>query len=426
MRIQNLWMYLSLLFLVVIVYGCSSSDDSVESDEAATWYKGNLHTHSLWSDGDDYPEMIIDWYKSNGYHFLALSDHNTLAVAEDRWVSVEHNRGGLAAFNRYLQHEGSEWVEQKEENDTLWVRLKTFDEYRERYEEEGKFLMIHSEEISDGFEGKPIHVNATNIAEYVAPQGGTSVLDVMQKNIDALLAQRQHLGIPMFPHINHPNFGWAVTAEDLIALEGEQFFEVYNGHPLVRNYGEGDRPGMELIWDIVLTRRLLAGLPLMYGMAVDDSHNYHDHGTSHSNTGRAWVMVKADQLTPDAIVTAMEAGDFYGSTGVVLHDVSVTAEGMSLHIQEEDGVTYRTEFVGTRKNHDSTSVAVDVDGEQVTRRYSEEVGEVLFVAEGVAPAYTFTGDELYVRAKVISSKLKDNPYQEGETEMAWVQPFKLE
>src|SRR6186997_2621450 len=48
------------------------------------WYKGNLHTHSLWSDGDDFPEMIVDWYKSRGYHFLALSDHNTLQTGE-KW-----------------------------------------------------------------------------------------------------------------------------------------------------------------------------------------------------------------------------------------------------------------------------------------------------------------------------------------------------
>ncbi|RYF95469.1 MAG: histidinol-phosphatase, partial [Chitinophagaceae bacterium] len=25
------------------------------------WYKGNTHTHSLWSDGNDFPEMIMDW-----------------------------------------------------------------------------------------------------------------------------------------------------------------------------------------------------------------------------------------------------------------------------------------------------------------------------------------------------------------------------
>ena len=31
------------------------------------WWKGNLHTHTLWSDGDDYPEMVLDWYKSRGY-----------------------------------------------------------------------------------------------------------------------------------------------------------------------------------------------------------------------------------------------------------------------------------------------------------------------------------------------------------------------
>ena len=52
----------------------------------------------------------------------------------------------------------------------------------------------------------------------------------------------------MFPHINHPNFVWAMTAEDLIiALEGEQFFEVYNGHPASKKpTAKGERPGMEL------------------------------------------------------------------------------------------------------------------------------------------------------------------------------------
>src|SRR5436305_1149885 len=51
------------------------------------WYKGNLHTHSLWSDGDDFPEMIADWYKRKGYHFLGLSDHNVLAEGE-RWIDL--------------------------------------------------------------------------------------------------------------------------------------------------------------------------------------------------------------------------------------------------------------------------------------------------------------------------------------------------
>lgn len=54
----------------------------------ARWWKGNLHTHSLWSDGDDYPEMILDWYKAHGYHFAALSDHNTLNHLEGEFETA--------------------------------------------------------------------------------------------------------------------------------------------------------------------------------------------------------------------------------------------------------------------------------------------------------------------------------------------------
>src|SRR5262245_12913999 len=56
------------------------------------YWKGNLHTHSLWSDGDDFPEMIADWYKRHGYQFLALSDHNRLSEGE-RWINLDEGRG---------------------------------------------------------------------------------------------------------------------------------------------------------------------------------------------------------------------------------------------------------------------------------------------------------------------------------------------
>jgi len=48
------------------------------------WYKGNTHTHTFWSDGDDFPEMVADWYKGNGYDFLVLSDHNIPSRGE-KW-----------------------------------------------------------------------------------------------------------------------------------------------------------------------------------------------------------------------------------------------------------------------------------------------------------------------------------------------------
>ena len=58
----------------------------------------------------------------------------------------------------------------------------------------------------------------------------------------------------------------------------------------------------------------------------------------------------------------------------------------------------------------------------VTRRYSEAIGTVLLEIEGTEATYEFAGDELYVRAKIVSDKLHPNPFAEGDVEVAWVQP----
>ncbi len=379
----------------------------------ATWWRGNLHTHSLWSDGDDFPEMVVDGYKKAGYDFVALSDHNVLAEGE-RFIEADP-----AILGDYRERFGEDWVEVAGDGR---VRLKTFEEYRKLFEEEGTFLLIQSEEITDRFEEKPLHVNATNVKERIEPQGGGSVREVLQRNVDKVLEQRERTGQLMFPHVNHPNFGWAVKVEDLIALRGEKFFEVYNGHPLVHN--EGDlRPSTERMWDILLSERLSDGEGLMYGIAVDDAHNYRALDSQHSNPFRGWVRVRAKNLTAEAIIEAMEQGDFYGSSGVELEDVVVEADALSLRIRATEGIRYRTQFVGTRRGYNRSTEEVTAGGDAaVLRRYSEEIGELFSEVEGPSASYPFQGDEMYVRAKVVSTKVKTNPYREGEFEAAWVQP----
>ena len=43
--------------------------------EPGQWYKDCLHVHSTCSDGRWTPQQVIDWYREQGYHFLALTDH---------------------------------------------------------------------------------------------------------------------------------------------------------------------------------------------------------------------------------------------------------------------------------------------------------------------------------------------------------------
>ncbi len=414
-----------LLWLTLILLATAAGN--VESGAAhPTWWKGNLHTHSLWSDGDDYPEMIVDWYKAHGYQFLALSDHNVLAQG-NKWIDAATNKGGGVALDKYLKRFGTNWVQLRERKGRQLVRLKTLAEYRKQFEVPGSFLLIQNEEITDKYKSSPVHVNATNLRDLIKPQGGKSVREVIQNNVNAVFEQHRRTGQPMFPHLNHPNFGWGVTAEDLIPVKNERFFEVYNGHPLVHNEGDATHASTDRIWDIILTMRLTAFKegPL-YALAVDDSHNYHKQSSAHSNPGRGWVVVRAPQLTAADIVAAMEAGDFYASSGVRLKDVRRAKDRYEIEIDSEDGVTYTTQFIGTRKGFDRTSQPLlDEKGDPlpVTRQYSNDIGQVLSEVAGPSASYTLKGDEIYVRARIISSKLKANPYVKGEFERAWMQPL---
>jgi hypothetical protein len=156
------------------------------------------------------------------------------------------------------------------------------------------------------------------------------------------------------------------------------------------------------MWDRINIAYLAAGKPLMYGVATDDSHNYHMFGDAYSNSGRGWVMVQADSLRPASLIEAMEAGDFYGSTGVTLSEIIEKDNKLSVAVAGEEGVVYTIQFIGVRQG--------------------EEMSSVLMEKKGVAAEFELEEDIVFVRAKIVSDKYKENPFKEGDFETAWTQP----
>ena len=297
------------------------------------WYKGNTHTHTLNSDGDSTPDEVVRWYREHGYQFLVITDHNFI-------TSVD----GLQAL-----HGADE-----------------------------KFLVMRGEEVSDKFGDKPIHVNGLNVHKHVPPQGGTSVADVVQRNVDAVRAAE---GVP---HINHPNYEWAISAEDLAKIERDKLVEIFNGHPLVNNVGGGGVPGMEEVWDALLT-----GGKVIYGIAVDDAHQFkRPDDPFASRPGQGWIVVRASKLVAGELLEAMERGDFYASTGVVLEDIQFADRTLTIKMNPRHLTRYTTQFIGRG-------------------------GKILATSSANPAVYKIRGDEGYVRAKVIDSNNK----------FAWVQPF---
>lgn len=398
----------------------------LEADSGKQWYRGNLHTHSLWSDGDDYLEMIALWYRDRDYDFLCFTDHNTLATSKDRWIDISKKPTGNDALEKLKKRFPDGWVEERTANGKTEIRLKTYEEVVAKVAIPDEFLLIQGEEVTDRFERLPVHLCATNIKELIPPLHGESVSETIDNNVNALIAQRERTGQPMFIHLNHPNFGYGVTAEDLMRVRGEKFFEVYNGHPGVRNSGDEQHASTERMWDIILTKRLgELGLGVMYGLATDDGHNYHGIPSRKSEPGRGWVVVLAEKLEAGTLVKAMERGDFYSSSGIELARVISSPKGLDVEVLAEKGVRYRIDFVGTRAGYDPGSKPVlDDKGEEInaTRIYSDDIGATLKTVNGYEASYRFSGDELYVRAIVTSTKMHSNPSEVGEFERAWAQP----
>lgn len=295
------------------------------------WFKGNLHTHTANSDGDSTPDAVARWYKEHRYNFLVLTDHDYLTDPE-----------GLNAM----------------------------------FAARDKFLLIPGEEVSAKHDAKPIHVNAFDIRSTILPAGGRSILDTIQKNVDAI---RQGGGMPS---LNHPNFHWAVRPDDLRQVNGLKLFEVYNGHPTVNNWGGGGFESLDEMWDIVLT----AGREV-YGIAVDDAHSFKNIGPQYSNPGRGWVMVKARELSTRSVMDALESGDFYSSTGVELEEVERLDRGLRLKISEANQTRFTTEFIGA-------------EGKVLSRTFENPAG------------YQLKAGEAYVRARITDSN----------GNRAWVQP----
>lgn len=283
------------------------------------WLKGNLHTHTSMSDGDSTPQEMAAWYRDHGYQFLVITDH-------DKLTSIAAPEG---------------------------------------------LVLVPGEEVTAKLPKKPLHVNAIGLTRVVEPQTGATPVEVLQRNVDAVRAAG---GIAL---VNHPNFGWAFGAKELLQLRGVTLLEIASGHPYVNAQGP---PTVESMWDELLT----AG-HRVWGVAVDDSHHLkRPWDTDVALPGKAWVVVRAQQADAKSILGALERGEFYASTGVELEDFGPA----SVKVKEKNLAHYRVQFIGAN-------------------------GRVLQETAGTSASYKIRGDEGYVRAKVTDSNGR----------CAWTQPF---
>lgn len=303
--------------------------------DVSTFLRGNIHTHSSWSDGDRPPRDVYVWYRNHGFAFVALTDHNS--------------RTSPQTFKA--------------------LEKKTF-------------AIISGEELTMSVMGKRVHVNGLCTKKTIGGGKQPSIRAALVHAIEHVHAQG---GVAL---INHPNFDWALTANDIRDAKGAELLEIYSSHPHVNTDGDANHPSHEATWDLLLDQGEDIG-----GVAVDDAHSFNADKPNVSNPaqpGLGWIEVFASTLDRNAVCDALRKRQLYASSGAILSRIRVTTDALSVW-PKEPGAT--VEFIG--------------DGGKVFEK--KERG-----ADGET-TYQLRGTERYVRARI---SLPDG-------KRAWTQAYRV-
>jgi hypothetical protein len=329
---------------------------------SAEWYRGNTHAHTvLCGHADSTPEAVTRWYHDRGYNFLILSEHNKFI--DPTTVTMPENR-------------------------------------RE------DFILIPGEEVTGEYS---IHTTAMNIEKLVDwhDEGVEERAQVIENHIHRIGEAGGHT------ILNHPHGGTNLTGHDILPARSLHMLEVYNastkGNNLHKRKGMGYPLTAEGIWDELLTGGLF-----VYGVGSDDAHIYKEISPEKPNPGLGWVMVRAEELTPDAITQAMFDGHFYASSGV------------HLNVCDKSTTTYQIEVdsESTKKEIATLPVWSGLPVEKGVEGYFIEFigpnGQVLKTVRGKEATFTIPKSLAYVRARATFTQ-KDERLG-FEEYYAWGQP----
>jgi hypothetical protein len=183
--------------------------------------------------------------------------------------------------------------------------------------------------------GAEMHVPATALGEqwhllanglpldFLPPQAGETAPEIAARCAAA----------GAFVTIVHPAW-YALGLDDARSITAAHAVEVYNHTSAVKtDRGDGT----------VLLDQMLALGHRVNALACDDAHFELDDAFG------AWVMVRATERSPEALLSALKAGHYYSSTGVELHGIHL--DGDDIEIECSPAVGIYLQGWGSREVH---------------------------------------------------------------------------
>lgn len=255
--------------------------------EEGQFYKVSLHCHTTVSDGRLTPEQVKEAFKCTGYHAVCFTDHEVLIGHED------------LCDDEFIALHGYE------------VAIK-----KDIYSSTATFMPVYHfnfiAEKQDNLKMPRFHNNPKrsypgNSREWTEKYGIYDENDTVEETvydkewISEYLTAVQNSGF--LTVYNHPQ--WSLhTAYDYLGLRGLTAIEVINGGCIPMNDNTA----------LPFEQMLRSGMEVL-PFAGEDNHAAGARG------GRTWTMVKAKELSYDALIAALKKGDCYASEAPAIESI---------------------------------------------------------------------------------------------------------
>ena len=255
--------------------------------EEGKFYKVNMHCHSNISDGTRSPEEIKEFYKSHGYSAVCYTDHEVLISHKD------------LCDDEFIALHGFEIAIKKDEKGHTAFFMPVY-HFNLIAKSQDNLNMPHYYRDNPSCAG-----NARKWINECGVWDDNDIIDHTEYDIDWINEHLEAISKGDFLiTYNHPR--WSLQdVRDFGGLRHIHAFELINGG-CVRLNDTTSLPYEEYLRE--------GGRAVPVG--GDDNHNV--------NTSLlGWTMIKAPELTYDALMAAYERGDCYASDGPDIHSLVI-------------------------------------------------------------------------------------------------------
>ena len=253
--------------------------------EAGRFYKVNMHCHTDISDGKQTPEQVKECYKKAGYDAVCYTDHEVLVGHKD-----------LCDADFIALHGYEIAIKQDETRHTAYFMPVYHFNMIARSQD--NLVMPNFYKSNPSCPGN----SRKWMDEYAQYSGTINSISYDKAWINQYLAGVKAGGFLI--NYNHPQ--WSLhNLSDYIGLENLHSIEVINGGCARLN----DNTALHF------EQMLRAGMRVV-PTGGDDNHSTQD-------CFAGWTMIKAEELTYDALIKGYENGHCYASEGPEIHSLTI-------------------------------------------------------------------------------------------------------